>query len=361
VHAESNNPQPHTIRSAKELEEYLSERGVSWKIAKLPKKELFEKGFPIRIPHYYADLINWRDLVDPLRLMVIPDEREQQPRSYELSDPIGDHAHEAIPGLIHRYPDRCLLLLTSYCLVHCRFCFRREVVGKVRPVQFLNIENYLTEHKEVREIIFSGGDPFTFPVGFLQSMIVHFAKLDHIRVWRFHTRIPAIDPNSVSDEWIEELSKISDKFEKQIVVVVHINHPREITNDFHKLVRKLKTAGCLILSQSVLLKNVNDSSDTLMELFRKLIFCGVKPYYLHHLDQVLGSHHFRISIEKGKHLFTSLRGNLSSICLPEYVIDLPGGFGKIPVKWLEKIDNKIYRITNFEGKTIEYVDQSDDE
>jgi lysine 2,3-aminomutase len=350
----------HSLRSADELHHYLQQHGLSWQDAHLPDQGLFSDQFPIRVPYYYADLINWQDPNDPLRLMVIPDPREQQPHTYEVGDPIGDTVKEVVPGLIHRYVDRCLLLLTSYCLVHCRFCFRREVVGKVRPVQFQKIQSYLQNHPEVQEVIFSGGDPFTFPIGFMHSLIEHLANLHHIRVWRFHTRVPATDPLAVTDEWIAQLKLLKEKYQKQVVVVIHVNHPRELTLELKALVTKLHHAGCMVLSQSVLLKGVNTDSETLKQLFRGLVLLGIKPYYLHHLDPVYGSHHFRISIEEGKKLFSSLRGHLSSLCIPEYVIDSPGGYGKIPVMWLEQVQPKTYQATNFEGQLVTYVDHADD-
>lgn len=348
-----------SIRSPQELEQYLIAHDVSWKEAQLPPIELFTEQFPVRIPTYYANLIDWRNPADPLRIMVIPDPREAQPKGYELSDPIGDHNREAVPGLIHRYPDRVLLLLTSYCLVHCRFCFRREVVGKVRPVQFQAIQKYLSTHEEVSEVIFSGGDPFTFPPGFLQSMIEHLSPLTHIKVWRFHTRVLAADPNVISQEWIDSISLLQQNFGIRVVIVSHINHPHEVTQEFTRIVEKLRGVGCIILSQTVLLKGVNTTTEVLAKLFRELIRAGVKPYYLHHLDQVYGSHHFRISIEEGKKIFTALRGNLSGISMPEYVLDLPGGNGKVPVMWLEKLDSKKYRTTTFEGNIVEYTDHAD--
>lgn len=358
--------QEKSIRSAIELQSYLREHGLSWSDADLPQPELFNEHFPIRISRHYADLIDWRNQQDPLRLMMIPDPRERVPKAYELSDPIGDHDREVVPGLIHRYPDRCLLLLTSYCLVHCRFCFRREVVGKVRPVQFQRIGAYLREHTEVSEIIFSGGDPLTFPVGFLQSMVKEFSSIEHIKLWRFHSRVPAVDPEAVSPEWIAQLEKLHTQAGKQVVVVVHIDHPREITPKFVALVEQLKQAGCLLLSQTVLLKHVNADKDTLHALFRSLLNVGVKPYYLHHLDQVYGSHHFRVSIEAGKKLYQSLRGHLSGAALPEYVLDLPGGFGKVPVMWLEdagkdRDGKQCYETITFEGHRVRYVDQAEND
>ena len=286
----------HSIRSVEELEQFLSTLGMTWKDAQLPDKAVFLDNFPLRVPYYYAGLIDWKDPKDPLRLMIIPDEQEKHPKEYELGDPIGD-----LP---------------------------REVVGKVRPVQFERIAKYLATQPNVEEVIFSGGDPFTFPVGFLQTLTAQLSHLDHIQTWRFHTRVLATYPESVTDQWIEQLAQLGKKFGKKVIVVTHINHPHELTPQFEVLVRKILAVGCLVLSQTVMLKGVNTHRETLMKLFRSLLHAGVKPYYLHHLDQVYGSHHFRVSIEEGKKLFSSLRGQLSSICLPEYVLDLQVEKGK---------------------------------
>ncbi|MDQ3009067.1 MAG: KamA family radical SAM protein [bacterium] len=346
------------MRSVAELEHYLLSKKLSLEQCALTYlRTLPEVSLSLRIPTAYADLINWTDINDPLRKIVVPSEAEMTIQPYEVLDPIGDAAREVVPGLIHRYPDRVLLLLTSYCLVHCRFCFRKEVVGKVRPVAFTAMRQYLTQHTEVRELIFSGGDPFTFPVGFLESMIEHFSSLKHVTTWRFHTRIPAVDPQAVTEEFLHILGSI-EKMGIKVIVVIHIDHPRELTSNVQSLITKLREQRILVLSQTVLLREVNDSAETLLDLFRKLTLSGVMPYYLHHLDQAPGTHHFRVSIEQGKRLFQSLRGQTAGYALPEYVLDLPGGQGKVPVMWLKKIGESQYQVTNFEGKTITYHDHA---
>lgn len=310
--------------------------------------------FPLRIPYYYADLIDWKNPQDPLRLIAMPQRAEENIQPYELSDPIGDHEREVVPGLIHRYPDRCLLLLTSHCKIHCRFCFRREVVGKVRPVNFPEIKKYLLAHPEIKEVIFSGGDPGTFPPAFLENIVRQLSGITHIERWRFHTRVPAVDPTVITDEWLAAAEKLPGKK----VIVIHIDHPNEITEQLYKLVEKMLQKTMLVLSQSVLLKGVNADVGILTTFFTQLVSVGIKPYYLHHLDQAKGTSHFRISIAAGKDIFTALRGNLSSICIPEYVLDLPGGFGKVPVMWLEKVSETEYLATTFEGKRILYTDHA---
>jgi lysine 2,3-aminomutase len=342
------------ITSLPELQEYLAIRYPQHSNLLTDSETNGSRGFPIRIPQHYADLIDWQNPQDPLRIMVLPTIAEENIDINELSDPIGDEAHEAVPGLIHRYPDRCLLLLTSHCRVHCRFCFRREVVGKVRPVNFAGIRDYLAAHPEIHEVIFSGGDPGTFPPAFLDNIRRQLAGLSHITRWRFHTRVPAVDPEYITDEWLY----VAEQFVGKKIVVIHINHPRELSEKVQKLVTALLNRNFLVLSQSVLLKTVNADVETLTQLFTKLVAAGVKPYYLHHLDLAKGTSHFRTSIEVGIQLFRQLRGNLSSVCMPEYVLDLPGGFGKVPVLWLEKMGEREYKAKTFEGKEVVYQDQA---
>ncbi len=186
----------------------------------------------------------------------------------------------------------------------------------------------------------------------------HFGELTHITTWRFHTRAPSTDPSALSDEWLAQLLDLKKNMGKKVVIVIHVNHVRELTPEFLLLVERLQNIGCLVLSQTVLLKGVNADAYTLTELFRSLVAGNVTPFYLHHLDQVYGSDHFRVSIETGKKIFQSLRGNVSGICLPEYMLDLPGGYGKVPVMWLERIDQKTYQATTFDGQIIEYIDHA---
>jgi lysine 2,3-aminomutase len=351
------------ISSLAELQEYLLRRYSHAAAEPTATEQLVQtllskdesdglRGFPLRIPYYYADLIDWHNPVDPLRLIAVPRNEEENIQSYELTDPIGDHDREAVPGLIHRYPDRCLLLLTSHCKIHCRFCFRREVVGKARPVNFAEIKKYLVAHPEVKEVIFSGGDPGTFPPAFLDNIRRQLSGIPHIERWRFHTRVPAVDPESLTEEWLD----IAAQFVGKVIIVIHIDHPYEVTTAVKDLVNKMLARKILVLSQSVLLKNINASVETLKIFFTQLVSAGVKPYYLHHLDRARGTSHFRVSILEGKNIFKSLRGTLSSVCMPEYVLDLPGGFGKVPVLWLESIGNSQYKAVTFEGKEVIYTD-----
>lgn len=321
------------------------------------------KRFPVLIPEFYSKLIDWNNPRDPLRKMVEPSSLENSIKKYEKDDPIGDKPKTVVRGLIHRYPDRVLLNLTMACAVHCRFCFRKNLlVGKSAQYKpdIGKIISYLKNHKEIWEVIFSGGDPFMIPAKFLDEILLKINKLDHVHVVRFHTRIPVVDPLSLNKNGvIGLLDRIFNKARpqaKKLIIVIHVNHPKEITEEFRKTICKFEKLGAMVLSQTVLLKGVNDSAKILAELFRKLVASGVKPYYLHHLDIAKGTHYFRVSIEKGKKIFQNLRENLSGICLPEYVVEIPGGMGKIPVFRLNKIGKKNYTATNLEGKKVKYVD-----
>ncbi len=343
------------IENALALEDYLTQKNLTWEQCMLPTRMFFKETFPVRIPIKYADLIDWENPNDPLRMMVIPDPREHEVKDYELIDPIGDTTHEPVPGLVHRYPDRALLILTTYCGVHCRFCFRREYIGKPRHVDITACFEYLSKHPEIREVIFTGGDPATFPEGFLFSVLEKLSHIDHIKFVRFHTRALVMDPRMNPDSWLNVLKVLKGK---QVLFALHINHPKEISKDLKKLVGKLRQRGVALLSQTVLLKGVNDTTETLKELFVSLVGIGIQPYYLHHLDYARGTHHFRISVENGQKLFSSLRGQIPGHCIPEYVVDLPGGDGKYPVMWLKDLGNGMYEAKNYRGERVEYKDPS---
>lgn len=343
------------LASVDALETYLQSKHLSWEKCQLPDKEQCRSLFTLRIPLSYANLINWKDPEDPLRMMVMPSLLEKNIQNYELSDPIGDSSHEPVPGLIHRYPNRCLLLCTTYCGVHCRFCFRRDVIGKPRPIDIHAGEGYLRSHPEIAEVIFSGGDPLTFPIAFLRGMLSMLDSIASVRVIRFHTRLAVMDPSVLSTEWISALAILTGK---RIVIVLHCNHAREISPQLRASVQRLQAVGIVVLSQSVLLQGVNDSTSALQELFWNLFIDGIIPYYLHHLDYAKGTHHFRISVSKGKALYASLRGRLPGYCIPEYVVDLPGGDGKFPVMQLQELRDGHYLAYSWDQREVEYVDQA---
>lgn len=341
------------ISTVEDLESFIAAKNLSWEECNFPAREIFERTFAMRIPLSYAELIDWRNSEDPLRLMVLPDEKELNVKSYELADPIGDGRFEKVRGLVHRYPDRCLLFFTTSCKVHCRFCFRRDVIGMPRPADLEACFKYLRAHRKIAEVIFTGGDPAVFSEEFLGLILPQIGRIEHIKFVRFHTRALVMNPKMISEKWLSKLSLLGIK---KIIFALHINHARELSDDLKKLILTFKKMGIEILSQTVLLKKVNDKAAVLEDLFRFLAEINIKPYYLHHPDFARGTDHFRISIEEGRKIFQSLRGNLSGHLIPEYVVDLPGGDGKYPVMWLKETGKNIYEAVNFLGKTIVYND-----
>lgn len=269
---------------------------------------------------------------DPIARQFLPDPAELDIHPEERADPIGDEAHSPVPGIVHRYPDRALLKLVGVCAVYCRFCFRREMVGPGAPANLSpealdGAMGYLAAHPEIWEVILTGGDPFMVTPRRLAGVLERLGAIPHLRIARFHTRIPIAAPERVSVELVETLKRGA----QTIYVVVHANHARELTPAAREAIARLVDAGIPVLSQSVLLRGVNDSPEALADLFRGLVECRVKPYYLHHPDLAPGTSHFRLSVEEGQALMRALQGRLSGLCLPTYVLDIPGGHGKVPL------------------------------
>ena len=301
-------------------------------------------------------LIKRDDLTDPIRLQFIPDPREVIVTKNEVDDPIGDFAHSPLEGLVHRYPDRVLVKLTHICPVYCRFCFRREMVGPgkgdaLSEEKIEAIYAYIEAHPEIWEVIVTGGDPLILSPRRLEAFTSRLAKITHIKVLRWHTRVPSVNPAIVNDE----LSRALVAAGKSIWLALHINHPRELTAECHAAITRLRHAGVNLISQSVLLKGVNDSVETLAALMRGFVEAGVKPYYLHQGDLAPGTSHFRTSVEEAKALIDGLRGRVSGLAQPVYVIDLPGGAGKVPVAALScEIEGEGWRIRDWQGYTHHY-------
>lgn len=294
------------------------------------------------------------DLADPsgaIARQYIPSAEELVPFLLDQTDPIGDHKHAAGPALIHRYPDRALFLATDHCAVYCRFCFRKDRVGKGPAVRLQNeIEqafDYIKANKNLWEIIFSGGDPLILSPRRMKDLISRLDEIEHVKVIRFHTRVPVADPARVTDELAAAMTS-----GKATYLVVHANHPDEFTVEAKAAFKKLRAAGITLLSQSVLLRGVNDNAETLEKLFRGFVEAGVKPYYLHHPDLVEGTAHFQVTIAEGQKLMRGLRGRVSGLCWPTYVLDIPGGHGKMPINdtYLEQQDNGQWRIEDYQGQ-----------
>ena len=286
--------------------------------------------FSVALTAEVAALIDPTDPVDPIAAQFIPSEAELAVAAEELADPIGDERWSPVPGIVHRYPDRVLLKATTLCPVYCRFCFRRETVGK-RPgiLERPALErafDYVRQRPEIWEVIVTGGDPFLLSPRRVAYLVRRLDQIPHLGVIRFHTRVPVVDPSRVRRALVEALAA-----EKAVYVVVHANHPRELTRTVKEALSRLNRAGIPLLSQTVLLRGVNDNATVLEALFRGLVAMRVKPYYLHHPDLARGTGHFRTGISAGQRLVRSLRGRISGLCQPTYVLDIPGGYGKVPI------------------------------
>ncbi|WP_327069954.1 lysine-2,3-aminomutase-like protein [Kitasatospora sp. NBC_01302] len=270
------------------------------------------------------------DLDDPVARQFVPSSAELVTTPEEREDPIGDDPFTPVPGITHRYPDRVLLKPVLVCPVYCRFCFRREVVGPgdslLKEDQLKAALDYIRARPEIWEVIFTGGDPLIMSPGRLEPILRELDAIEHVKVIRFHTRVPVVDPDRVTPELVAALT-----LDTPVWVVVHTNHSQEIGQEARRALRLLAGSGIPLLSQTVLLKGVNDTPEALEDLFRTLIMNRVKPYYLHHGDLAVGTSHFRTTIEEGQELVRRLRGRVSGVCQPTYVLDIPGGHGKVPI------------------------------
>jgi lysine 2,3-aminomutase len=286
--------------------------------------------YAVAITPAVVDLIDGADPRDPIALQFVPDERELETHAEESADPIGDAAHSPVPGLVHRYPDRVLLKVVNACAVYCRFCFRREMVGPGRGAltgkALAAALDYIARAPKIWEVILTGGDPLVLPPRRLKDLMTRLAAIDHVKVIRLHTRIPVGAPERVTPALLRAL-----RTGKATYIVLHANHPRELTEEARAACARVVDAGIPMLSQSVLLRGVNDDVETLGALMRALVECRIKPYYLHHADLAPGTAHLRTSIVEGQVLMRALRGRYSGLCQPQYVLDIPGGHGKSPI------------------------------
>jgi lysine 2,3-aminomutase len=286
--------------------------------------------FAVAITPVMADLIDRNDPCDPIARQFVPDERELELQAQDRSDPIGDDAFTPLEGVVHRYPDRVLLKVVNACAVYCRFCFRRETIGPGRgglsPAALAAALDYIGGHPQIWEVILSGGDPLVLSSRRLMATAIRLAAIPHVKVLRVHTRVPVVAP-----EWIDAALIRALRTGKATFVVLHVNHPRELTKDARVACARFVDAGIPMLSQSVLLRGVNDDADTLGALMRTLVECRIKPYYLHQADLAPGTAHLRTTIAEGQALMRGLRGRYSGLCQPAYVLDIPGGHGKSPI------------------------------
>jgi lysine 2,3-aminomutase len=286
---------------------------------RLPALERVAAQYAVAITPAMADLVDAADPHDPIARQFVPAEAELQARPGESADPVGDFVHSPVEGVVHRYPDRCLLKLNHACAVYCRFCFRREMVGPegLRPLSPAALDvamAYIAARPAIWEVIVTGGDPFILSPRRLGEVMRRLGRIDHVKVVRFHTRVPAVAPETVTDELVAALQAPG----KAVYVALHANHARELT-------------PAAMLGQTVLLAGVNDDPETLTALMRALVETRIKPYYLHHADLAPGTSHQRTSIDAGQALMRAMRGTVSGLCQPTYILDIPGGHGKVPV------------------------------
>ncbi|MGC2198713.1 MAG: lysine-2,3-aminomutase-like protein [Stellaceae bacterium] len=286
--------------------------------------------FAVALTADMAELIDSADAADPIAAQFIPKAAELAPAPEERDDPIGDERWSPVPGIVHRYPDRVLLKPILLCPVYCRFCFRREVVGKQATMldqpALRRAFDYISDRPQIWEVIVTGGDPFLLSPRRISQIVGALDQMPQLGVIRFHTRVPVVDPGRVSPTLVEALAA-----QKALYVVIHANHPRELTAKASEALLRLSRAGIPLLSQTVLLRGVNDDAAVLEQLFRNLVAKRVKPYYLHHADLARGTSHFRTGVAVGQALTRSLRGRISGLCQPTYVLDIPGGYGKVPL------------------------------
>jgi lysine 2,3-aminomutase len=286
--------------------------------------------YAVAITPALADLIDPSDPHDPIARQFVPDVRELELMPDERDDPIGDNAHNPVEGIVHRYPDRVLLKLVSACAVYCRFCFRREMVGPGRGgLSADGLDNaltYIRRSPQIWEVILTGGDPLMLSARRLKDVMKRLCAIGHVKVVRVHTRLPIAAPERITASLVRALRTCKATF-----VVLHANHPRELTADARAACARLVDAGIPMLSQSVLLRGVNDDVATLAALMRGLVESRIKPYYLHHADLAPGTSHLRTTIADGQALMRALHGRTSGLCQPDYVLDIPGGYGKSPI------------------------------
>ena len=316
-----------TLRSARDLVDagLLPE-------ARIGEAETVGKRYAIAVTPAMAGLIDRDDPNDPIARQFVPDLRELTTTPDERADPIGDLTHSPVEGIVHRYPDRVLLKAVHVCPVYCRFCFRREMVGPeglgtLAPDAMDAAFAYIANHPEIWEVILTGGDPLVLSARRLEEMMIRLAGIAHVKIVRFHTRVPVVEPERVDGKLIAALKASG----KMTYLAVHANHARELTEAARGALGRLADAGVVLLGQTVLLRGVNDDPDVLAALMRGLVESRVRPYYLHHPDLAPGTEHFRVTIAEGQALVQGLRGRVSGLCQPTYVLDIPGGHGKAPI------------------------------
>ncbi|MDD3283038.1 MAG: lysine 2,3-aminomutase, partial [Candidatus Cloacimonetes bacterium] len=340
------------ITTAVELRKYIT---------LLPEEEaLFAKqefSFRMAITPYYLSLIDHNNPNDPVRMQAIPRVYESELSGSDMADPLHEDADAPVPGMTHRYPDRVLLLLTDQCAMYCRHCTRRRKAGEHdAPMPKENVDKaleYIREHTEVRDVILSGGDPLTLGDERIDEILERLSKIDHVDIVRLGTRTPVVLPQRITDSLLSVLKKYPF-----VWLNTHYNHPQEISDTAAKALARLAETGLPLGNQSVLLKGINDHVDVMKALVHKLVKNRVRPYYIYQCDLSEGISHFRTPISRGIEIIESLRGHTSGLCVPTFVVDAPGGGGKIPVMPNYVISQMPGRVVlrNYEGFITSYTE-----
>src|SRR5258707_7803499 len=343
----------NAIRSVRQLRDLLS-----FTSEELEAIGSLEGQYKLAIPPYYFSLIDPNDPDDPIRLQSVSSPLElQNPSGYELEDPLEEDKDAPVPGLTHRYPDRALLVTTHVCTMYCRFCTRKRATmvrggwDAISRNDERMIE-YVRDHSEIRDVIVSGGDPLTLPATKLKFFLESLAAIPHVDVIRIGTRVPVTLPQKLYDQELVDLLASAGK----VWIQTHFNHPREITPEAARVCNALLRAGMPVNNHTVLMKGVNDNLETMRKLMRGLLRIKVRPYYIFHCDPVIGAGHFRTSVWKGLEIMEGLRGHMSGLGIPTYVVDSPHGGGKIPLmpNYLVSASDDAVVLRNYEGMLIRY-------
>ncbi len=314
----------------------------------------------LAITPYFFNLIDRDDPDCPIRRQVVPRVEEMTTAPWEMTDPCGEDEHMPVPGLVHRYPDRVLFLVTDRCAAYCRYCTRSRVVSGAGEqhleTNFQEAIQYIREHREVRDVLLSGGDPLLFSDERLEDLLSRLRAIPHVEFLRIGTRIPIFLPQRITPELGAMLRKYHPLW-----MSIHTNHPREATHDVKEACGRLADAGIPLGNQTVLLRGVNDDAVVMKELMHKLLMMRVRPYYIYQCDLVRGTHHLRTSVRKGLEVMEALRGHTTGYAVPQYVIDAPGGGGKVPIApdYVLAHDRQRVIIRNYEGNVFEYPDFSE--
>jgi len=307
--------------------------------------------YPMRISPYYLGLI--KEPGDPLWQQVVPDEKELSDTA-GMEDPLAEEEYSPVPNITHRYPDRVLFLVSNQCAVHCRFCTRKRKIGKQFTVTDKTLSEglaYIRFHREVRDVLISGGDPLMLANEQLADILAAVRAIPHVEIIRIGTRVPCVLPQRITKRLVKTLQRFHPLY-----INTHFNHPEEITPEASQACAMVNDAGIPLGCQTVLLKGVNDNAAVMQQLMQKLLCIRVKPYYIHQMDLARGTGHFRTSLAKGLSIMQALRGHTSGMCVPHFVIDLPGGGGKIPLlpEYVVGEENGTLLVKNFQGKIFRY-------